>query len=214
VAKKSVFWTAGLLIPLALGITFIGMTAAVLYPSIASGQAFPTVIKEAMPPVLVGIVLAALLSAVMSSAVTCLLSVATILSTDVISKFKPALKEQNLLSISKWAIVAVGFIALGVALQLKDIINSLLYAYTIFTAGIIPIVIAGFYKDKLKVTSAGALTAIIVGGGSALIVKIYTSGLKNADTAALLNLIPLGISIILLFAVSWTQSYLTQRSKS
>ena len=40
-AKKSVFWTAGLLIPLALGITLIGMTAAILYPNIAAGQAFP-----------------------------------------------------------------------------------------------------------------------------------------------------------------------------
>jgi len=55
-----------------------------------------------MPPVLVGLVLAALLSAVMSSAVTCLLSVSTILTTDVIHKFKPALTESNLLVISKW----------------------------------------------------------------------------------------------------------------
>jgi len=49
VARKSVFWTAGLLVPLALGITLIGMTAAVLYPNIAAEQAFPTVIKNVMP---------------------------------------------------------------------------------------------------------------------------------------------------------------------
>ncbi|MGB7725864.1 MAG: sodium:solute symporter family protein [Dehalococcoidales bacterium] len=203
VAKKSVFWTAGLLIPLALGITLIGMTAAVLYPNIAAGQAFPTVIKGVMPPVLVGLVLAALLSAVMSSAVTCLLSVSTILTTDVIHKFKPAITEDKLLVISKWGIVILGLLALGVALQLKEIINSLLYAYTIFTAGIIPIVIAGFWREKLKITNTGALTAIVVGGASALIMKIYTGGLKDADTAAALNLLPLAVSTILLFAVSW-----------
>jgi SSS family solute:Na+ symporter len=209
-----VFWTAGLLIPLTLAITLIGMIAAVLYPAIASGQAFPTVIKESMPPVLVGLVLAALLSAVMSSAVTCLLSVSTILSTDVICKLKPALTEDNLVVISKWGIVIMGLIALGIALRLKDIITSLQYAYTIFTAGIIPVVITGFYKDKLKVTNIGALTAIVFGGTTALIMKIYTSGLKNADTAALLNLIPLGISITLLFAVSWGQRYLRRSAKS
>ena len=190
---------------MALGITLIGMAAAVLYPHIAPGQAFPAVIKGVMPPVLVGLVLAALLSAVMSSAVTCLLSVSTILTTDVIQKFKPSLTEDKLIVISRWGIVILGLAALAVALQLKEIINSLMYAYTIFTAGIIPIVITGFWKEKLKVTNAGALTAIIVGGTSALIMKIYTGGVKNADTAALLNLVPLLISTVLLFAVSWIE---------
>ena len=203
VARKSVLWTAGLLIPLAIGITLIGMASAVLYPNIASGQAFPTVVKGVMPPVLVGLVLAALLSAVMSSAVTCLLSVSTILTTDVIHKFKPALTEDKLLVISKWGIVILGLLALAVALQLKGIITSLMYAYTIFTAGIIPIVLAGFWKENLKVTNTGALTAIIVGGTTGLIMKIYTGGLKNADTAAALNLLPLAVSTFLLFAVSW-----------
>jgi Na+/proline symporter len=125
------------------------------------------------------------------------------LTTDVIHKFKPAITEDKLLVISKWGIVILGLLALGVALQLKEIINSLLYAYTIFTAGIIPIVIAGFWREKLKITNTGALTAIVVGGASALIMKIYTAGLKDADTAAALNLLPLAVSTILLFAVSW-----------
>ena len=211
VAKKSVFWTAGLLVPLALGITLIGVSAAVLYPNITSGQAFPTVIKGVMPPVLVGLVLAALLSAVMSSAVTCLLSVSTILTTDVIHKFKSTITEEKLLVISKWGIVVLGLVALAVALELKEIINSLLYAYTIFTAGIIPIVIAGYYKEKLKVTNMGALAAIIGGGTSGLIIKIYTSGLKNANTAAILNLLPLLISVVLLFTVSWIERYFGKR---
>ena len=211
VARKSVFWTAGLLVPLALGITLIGMTAAVLYPNIAAEQAFPTVIKKALPPVLVGLVLAALLSAVMSSAVTCLLSASTILTTDVIHKFKPAITEDKLLGISRWSIVILGLVALAVALLLKGIINSLIFAYTIYTAGLIPVVIVGFYRNKLKVTSLGALAAIVVGGTTALILKIYTSGLKNADTAALLNLLPLLVSIILLFGVSWADHYLKKQ---
>ena len=207
VARKSVFWTAGLLVLLAMGITLIGMTAAVLYPHVASGQAFPTVIKETMPPIMVGIVLAALLSAVMSSAVTCLLSVSTILTTDVIHKIKPAISEEKLLSLSKWGIVILGLAALAVALSINNIINSLLLAYTIYTAGLVPVVIAGFWKEQLKVTNIGALTAIIIGGLSGLIMKSYTSGLKNADTAAVLNLIPLGISIVVLFGVSWIDRY-------
>ena len=207
VAKKSVFWTAGLLVPLALGITLIGMAAAVLFPTVPPGQAFPTVIKETMPAVLVGLVLAALLSAVMSSAVTCLLSVSTILTTDVIYKFKPVLTEDKLLKITKWGIVLLGLVALGVALLIKEIIPSLQFAYTIFTAALVPAVIAGFFKEKLRVTNSGALVAIIAGGTSALIMKICTSVIKDANTVALLTLIPLFISIVLLFGVSWGERY-------
>jgi SSS family solute:Na+ symporter len=203
VARKSVFWTAGLLVPLALGITLIGMTAAVLYPNIAAEQAFPTVIKNVMPPVLVGLVLAALLSAVMSSAVTCLLSASTILTVDIVHKFKPALTEEKLLVLSKWGVVVLGIIALAVALSLKGIISSLMFAYTIFTAGLIPIVIAGFYKEKLKVTSAGAIAAIIGGGATGLISKI--NNIKYLDLGALV------ISVALLFAVSGIERYMRSR---
>ena len=199
VARKSAFWTAGLLVPLALGITVIGMAAAVLYPKISAEQAFPTVIKGVMPPVLVGIVLAALLSAVMSSAVTCLLSTSTILTVDVIHKIKPSITEDKLLIISKWGIIVLGLIALVVALLLKGIINSMMFAYTIFTAGLAPIVIAGFYKDKLKVTATGALAAIIGGGATGLISKI--NNIKYLDLGAL------GISVVLLFTVSWLDRY-------
>jgi SSS family solute:Na+ symporter len=199
VARKSAFWTAGLLVPLALGITLIGMAAAVLFPTIASEQAFPTVIKQTMPPVLVGLVLAALLSAVMSSAVTCLLDASTILTVDVIHKFKPLISEDKLLDISRWGIVILGLVALSVALKLGGIIKSLMFAYTIFTAGMVPIIIAGFYKDKLKVTSSGALTAIIGGGVIGLISKI--NNIKYLDLGALF------ISVVLLFAVSWLDRY-------
>lgn len=51
-ARRSVFWAAGLIIPIALGITLIGMGASVLFPEIAAEQAFPTVITEVMPPLL------------------------------------------------------------------------------------------------------------------------------------------------------------------
>jgi len=195
VAKKSVFWTAGLLIPLALGITLIGITAKVLFPAIQSEQAFPTVIKEVMPPVLDGLVLAALLSAVMSSAVTCILDSSTILTMDVIHKIKPSISESKLLLISKLGIVVLGLIALAVALKLGGIISSLQFAYSIFTAGLAPIVIAGFYKDKLKITSIGALAAIIGGGSAALINKIHY--IKYLDLGALL------IGVVILFVVSW-----------
>jgi SSS family solute:Na+ symporter len=172
-ARASVFWAALLIIPFAFGITLIGMGAAALFPSISAEQAFPTVISEVLPPLLGYLVLAALLGAVMSSADTCLLTASTILTVDIVGHFKPSLKQSQIVSLSRWGIVALGLGSLLLALALKGVINALLFAYTVYTAGLILPVIAGFYKKRLKVTPWGALAAIIGGGGVALISKLF-----------------------------------------
>jgi SSS family solute:Na+ symporter len=205
-ARTSVFWAAALIIPIALAITLIGMGASSLFPGIAPEQAFPTVITEVLPPLLGYVVLAALLGAVMSSADTCLMTASTILSVDIIGRFKPSLSQEKLLSLSKWGIVLLGVCSLLVALALKGVISSLLFAYTVYTAGVILPVLAGFYKDKLKVTSLGALAAIIGGGGMALISKIFE--IKYLDLGGLLA------SAVLLFLVSFIENRVRSLDRS
>jgi len=194
-ARVSVFWAALLIIPFAFGITLMGMGAAALFPQISSEQAFPMVIKEVLPPFLGGIVLAALLCAVMSSADTCLLSASTILTVDIVQWFKPSLDQRKILSLSRWGIVILGLSSLALALILKGVISALLFAYTIYTCGLILPVIAGFYKNRLKVTPLGALAAIIGGGLAALISKLFV--IKYLDLGSLL------ISGFLLLTVSF-----------
>jgi len=194
-ARTSVFWAALFIIPLAFGITLIGMGASVLFPQISPEQAFPTVIKEILPPFMGGIVLAALLCAVMSSADTTLLSASTILVVDIVGWFKPSLSQRKILSLSRWGIVVLGVCSLMLALMLKGVINSLLFAYTVYAAGVILPVIAGFYKRQLRVTPLGAMAALIGGGSVGLISKLFD--IKYLDLGALL------ISGLLLFVVSF-----------
>ncbi len=194
-ARTSVFWAALFIIPLAFGITLIGMGASVLFPQISPEQAFPTVIKEILPPFMGGIVLAALLCAVMSSADTTLLSASTILVVDIVGWFKPSLSQRKILSLSRWGIVLLGVCSLALALVLKGVINSLLFAYTVYAAGVILPVIAGFYKKQLRVTPLGAMAALIGGGSVGLISKLFD--IQYLDLGALL------ISGLLLFVVSF-----------
>jgi len=194
-ARVSVFWTALFIIPVAFGITLIGMGASVLFPQISPEQALPMVVKEVLPPFLGGVVLAALLCAVMSSADTTLLSASTILTVDIIGRFRPSLSQREILAISRWAIVILGLGSLILALTLKGVINALLFAYTIYTCGLILPVLAGFYKNRLRVTPLGALAAIIGGGSAALISKL--ADIKYLDLGGLL------ISVLLLFLVSF-----------
>ena len=194
-ARISVFWTTLLILPIAFGITVIGMGASALFPQISPEQAFPMVITEVLPPFMGGIVLAALLGAFMSSADTVLLSASTILTVDIIGYFKSALSPAKILSYSRWVMVILGVGSLLLALTLKGVIDALLFAYTIYTCGLILPVIAGFYKNRLRLTPLGALAAIIGGGSAALASKIF-----GLDFLALGGLL---VSVSLLFAVSF-----------
>ncbi|MFC1860229.1 sodium:solute symporter [Chloroflexota bacterium] len=209
VARNSVFWAALLIIPFALGIIVIGMGASILFPGISSEQAFPAVIREVLPPFLGGIVLAALLCAVMSSADTCLLSASTILTVDIIKPFKPSLSPGKILALSRWGIVVLGLVALLLAWHLGGVISSLLFAYTIYTSGLILPVIAGFYKDRLKVTPLGALVAVIGGGTVALIIKLFN--INALLGMRWLELVGLLVSALLLFVVSFIDNKIKGR---
>lgn len=195
VARVSVLWTAVLLIPLALAITLTGMAASVVFAQISPEQAFPTVVKAVLSPFWGGIVLAALLSAVMSSADTTVLTASTILTVDVIARLKPSLSERQIMSLCRWGVVAVGLVSLALALVLKGVISALLFAYTIYTCGLALPVIAGFYKRQLRVTPRAALIAIVGGGLAALVSKVF--GIRYLDLGGLL------LSGLLLFAVSF-----------
>jgi SSS family solute:Na+ symporter len=91
-------------------------------------------------------------------------------------------------------------LALGLAMTLKGVISSLLFAYTIFTCGLVVPVIAGFYKEKLKVTPQGALAALIGGGVIGLLGKMPGLDIPFKGD---LGLIGFGVSAILLFGVSY-----------
>ena len=203
-AKTATLWTALLTIPLAFAITLIGMGAAALFPNISPEQAFPVVIKEVFSPVLGGIVLAALLCAVMSSADTTLLSASTILTVDIIERFRPSPSQREILPRSRWAIILLGICSLIAALALKGVISALLFAYTIYTSGVILPVIAGFFKDRLKVTPSGALAALIGGGSAGLLSQLLE--IKYLDLGALL------LSGLLLFSVSFVDNRLKKQN--
>ncbi len=188
--------SAGLaIIPITFFVIFIGMGAKVLFPDISSEQSFPTIIENALPVGVSGLVIAALLAAIMSSADTCLLTTSTILTEDIYKQFRLQTGERETLLVSRLGIVLIGIIALMIALRLGGVISSLLLAYTIFTSGIVIPVIIGFYRDKLKVNSSGALAAIIGGGATGLVIKL----LKIEPPFDLLGM---GVCILLLFGVS------------
>lgn len=145
----------------AIAIGVIALSAVVLHPGLENVYlAIPTAVFG-LSPLLAGIILAAFISVMLSSADSCLLSAGTILSIDIIHK-----KDVN---ISRVGILGVGVCALILALYLDNILSTLQLAYTIFTAGLTLPIIFGFYKEKTHVTSKGAFLSLVFGGSVSLI---------------------------------------------
>ena len=145
----------------AIAIGVIALSAVVLHPGLENVYlAIPTAVFG-LSPLLAGIILAAFISVMLSSADSCLLSAGTILSIDIIHK-----KDVN---ISRVGILGVGVCALILALYLDNILSTLQLAYTIFTAGLTLPIIFGFYREKTHVTSKGAFWSLVFGGSVSLV---------------------------------------------
>jgi len=173
IAKRATLSVALALIPFAFIITMIGMSARVLFPDIAPETSFPTMINHLFPTGLNGLIIAALLSAMMSSADTCLLTTSTILSVDVVKPvLRPSISDKKLVLLSRFFIVLIGIISLLTAIKLKGVISSLLLGYTVYTSGLVFPILLGFFRNKLRLNKGGAISAMIAGGGLALTGKI------------------------------------------
>ena len=165
-AAKQAAGMAGLaLVPIAFCVAGLGLVAKVVAPDGPANQALLASLDATLPAWAMGWMAAALLAAMMSSGSTCLLTAATILVVDV--RGRPA-DGTDLVRQTRWAILAVGLLATLVALWRADIIGSLMFAYSIYAGGVVVPVMLGFWRKELRLTSGGALAAVIVGGGVAL----------------------------------------------
>jgi SSS family solute:Na+ symporter len=209
-ARKSLLIAALVLIPLAFCVTLIGLSARALAPELPGEEALPYMIREVLPQGLNALVMASVLSALMSSADTVLLTASTIFTMDVVNhvvkrRGGKGLEERTALLLSRVAVIIFGLIALGFALRFRGIIRLLLFGYSIYTAGLVVPVIFGFCADGLRLNQRGALAAVIGGGG--WVVCGYIGLLSRLGGERIAGLSPgvqgVIVSLILLFVVSY-----------
>jgi len=194
IARKSVLISAIILIPFSLCITFLGVFAAYKFPELhlQKGSALIPVMVNALPEWAAGLLIAALLSAVMSSGSTALLTSATIIS-DPISK---GLDQKNSMRNTKAIMLIIGTLSIILSLNIQSIIQSLLIARTIFSgAFIVPTAagLLGFRTSKIR-----SSTAMIIGGTIALTGKIVALSGKSI-TGNLLIITGFVLNALILF---------------
>ena len=203
VAKSSALIAGFFLIVISLFPTVIGMGARGLSSDPIEGKdAVTWVLQTLLNPVLGGIIIAAILAAIMSTADSLLTAATSHIIKDIwIESFNPDIEpdEQNLLKMARAATLLVGLCALVIGLISERIVDTLRYAYTMFTAGIFVPVLGGVLWKRA--TRRGAIAAIIVGSTIALVGIITDKNIWGIPTE-IYAAIGSAISFILISCVS------------
>ena len=122
----------------------------------------PLLLKTVLPVGLLGIVLSAYFSAIMSTADSCLMAASGNILTDVLRKHD----SPNSLRFSQLLTFLIGAIALLLALKMTSVLELMLHSYSFMVSGmIVPVLAALFTKTP---NARAALIAMIVGGTSTL----------------------------------------------
>ncbi len=148
-----------------LGAIFFGMFSKIYFGVLADPeQALPLAVNSLLPPVLGGFVIAAIVSAICSTADSQLIVVSTIFSRDILPIFSKTGTSDLKKTISTDKIVLVILAVLSVFFALtknRMIFDFVLYAWSVLGAAFGPVVILGLVWKKTS--KAGAISGMLTG---------------------------------------------------
>ncbi len=165
-ARVSVIgWILGTLLLETL-IVAIAVFGSALYPTgeVAKQpyEIIPYTARHGLPALMGALLLGAVFAKVISTAGNYLFSPATNLINDVFVRYiAPGASNKRVLIVSRLAVVLLGCWALYQAIYAPSILQKMLWAYTIYSAALTPVVLAAFFSKR--VTSWGAVAAIGTG---------------------------------------------------
>ncbi len=169
-ARNGAALAAVLIVPLAVAAVWLGLAAAVLYPdhAAAGSSVLATFVLDTFPPGLKGLMLVAVLSAIMSTADICILTSSANYTRDIHQRYlRPDLAPRDMLRLGIIASAVVGALSMLLAWKMRDIIDILQLGFTINAAGLFLPTIAALYGWRVPASAAfwsiGASLATVIG---------------------------------------------------
>jgi SSS family solute:Na+ symporter len=191
-AKSGLLYAVIGVIILAISSVIIGMAGKIIFPSIPPDANIITVmVLNLFPAGIKGLVIVGILSAIMSTADTCILVTSANITKDIYHRYidKKA-SETKLLKISFFSSAVVGVVSALFAWKMMSIVNILYIAFTINSASLfVPTIAAVFWK---KATSKASFWSMLL----SLITVLFWYGAKNMDLGVMFNLDPIWPGLI------------------
>jgi len=159
-----VFWLGGTVLLEILIVTIAVLGAALFLhdPAVKPREIIPYTARNGMPSLVGAILVGAIFAKVISTANNYLFSPATNLVNDVYTRFvNPDASDRSVLRVSRVLIVVLGLFALMQGTVSESILAMSLYAYTVYSAAITPVVLAAFFWHRA--TAPGAIVCILAG---------------------------------------------------
>jgi SSS family solute:Na+ symporter len=187
VAKWGCILAGIIVMAISLCVGLIGAVGRGLYPTVPDDQVLPHTIQSLLHPVAAGLVVAALLAAVMSSSNCLLISLSGCFTRDLYNKvFKPKVALDELPHtkiLSRTVIVFMASVGILIALNAEGILDTIIiFNYPYMGSMLVPLLGAVLFP---RATTKGAIAGMVVGGvigvGSFIAGVPGRAGLFNID---------------------------------
>ncbi|MBP2630204.1 MAG: Na+/solute symporter [Firmicutes bacterium] len=168
----------------------LGMAASVVVPNLLERDlALPIVMKECMPFWASALALAAIFSAEISAADAVMYMITSSFTKDIYKAFiKPDISDEKLLKNSRVVTVVAGFIGVGMAIILPNVISALSIFYSLMSVSLTAPLLFGLFSKRPSTTAAfvsaiaGIITTVVLQFGNAG----KGIGFLNAQSTAIL----------------------------
>lgn len=152
-------------IPIFLLCGGIGLVAYTYNQHMNPNSAFPLIVNDLLPVGIRGIVIAALLSIILSSAAGFLNAAAIAFVNDIVKPLKRNQEKVNYLKMARVSTILVGVIAIIFAVSIKNVLDILLAAYNFWSPIMLVPLLAAIFNIKASTRDffAGACLGIIGG---------------------------------------------------
>ena len=154
----------------------IGTFALVILPELNdSEQAIFQVAQTVLPSFAVGIVMAAVMAAIMSTADALLLQASTIAAKDIMARFfLPAMTERQMVLISRAMVLLIAVAGIGLAIwQPPAVFSLVIFATTVLGSAFVPSYVCAVWWKKAN--AVGAVCSMIAGSVAAVLWKLCGS---------------------------------------
>jgi SSS family transporter len=206
VARRAGLYATGFNLMFIPAAYLIGMMALVIVPNLDNPElAIFEVAATVLPSFALGIVMAAIMAAIMSTADALLLQAGTIASHDLWARFrKGKVDERTSVQVSRITVIALGVI--GVVLAIAEppgVFEIVVFATSVLGAAFVPVYVCAVWWKKAN--TPGALASIIVGTVAAVTAQLVGSSDR-------IGFDPMGIGITCSVIAIVVVSLLTQQS--
>ncbi len=175
----------------------LGLIAYYNFPGLVNRElALPTLMMQALPIWLGGLLLGAIFAAEVSSADAVLFMLSTSLSKDLYKTFfKPDADDKHLMVVTRTTAVVCGAIGGLLGIILPGVISALTIFYTLLSAALVLPLVAGLYSKR--VSSRAAIATMLTSVVTTFAIDRLTAGQGKWGVPSLILGVAAGLAVML-----------------